>query len=132
MRGSMSVLQTIKSLLGLQDDSDELTGLEALQTYLAEKEETLGSLTAVFTEPTVDTQGEVTAVFPYTVFHEGELYGYGTKEFLIPDSGLQGDSALSDFLANHGIFAVDELGQIEGIEVDASLNEETGDITVEV
>lgn len=106
-------------------------GLEALQSLLSEREATL-SLTARYGRPTVNTTGEPTAVFPITLYNEGEEYGAHSKEFAIPDDGLEDtDSPLAKFLDKHDIHTVEELGNIEGVEDTAALND-NGDVEVGV
>lgn len=125
----MSALEYLKGLIGLTNDEDETGGLEALQNYLSKQEERL-SLTAVFARPTIDTQGEPTAVFPAALFHDGEEYARHAKEFPIPDDGLSDESAaLTQFLSEYGIESVENLGDIQGQSAGATLKE-NGEVEV--
>jgi hypothetical protein len=125
----MNALEYIKGLMGLTEDEDETDGLEALQNYLAKQEERL-SLTAVFARPTIDTQGEPTAVFPVTLLHDGEEYAPHTKEFPIPDDGLDDESAaLTQFLAEYGIESTENLGEMQGETASATLKD-NGEVEV--
>lgn len=131
----MSVTGFIKGLFGLNDSEDTEDGLEILADLLAEREATL-ALDAEYGKPTTNTTGEPTAVFPVTLRHDGEDYGSHTKEFPLPDDGLDDvDAALTQFVADaHGIAPEDvefaDLAAVEGLTADARL-EENGDITVE-
>lgn len=121
------IASIITRLFGGNDDAQD--GLEALQTLLAEREATL-TLTARYVRPTVNTQGEPTAVFPITLYQDGEEYGAHAKEFTIPDDGLdEEDAPLTQFLARHGIESIENLGDIQGVEDSATLKE-NGEIEV--
>lgn len=121
------LLNYLRGLLGGSDDEQD--GLEALQALLADRETTL-RLTAQYGRPTVDGQGETTAIFPTTLYHDGEEYGKHYKEFALPDNGLQdSDEPLTRFLNSHGISSIEELGDIQGMTDEARLTE-GGDIVV--
>lgn len=132
----MSALGFIKGLLGL-NDSDEVEegGLDILAELLAEREATL-ALDAEYGQPTTNTLGEPTAVFPATLFHDGEEYGAHVKEFTLPDNGLDDTEApLTQFVADaHGISPEEadfsDLAAIEGMSADARLTEE-GDLVLD-
>lgn len=127
----MSALNRIKAILGLTTDEAQPDGLAALQNFLAERQARL-SLEARYGRPTVNTQGEVTAVFPITLYHDGEEYGAHAKEFPLPDNGLEDeDAALTRFLDAHGIESVENLGDIEGQTEGATLKE-NGEVEVGV
>lgn len=124
----------IDRLLG-GNDSDETNDLTALRDLLAEREAEL-SLRAIYGQPYPNLQGKPTAVFPYTLYDEnGEEYGTGAKEFVIPDNGLKTtDSPLVKFVGKHHGIGPDEvdfdaLANVEGTEVDATLKE-NGDVEV--
>lgn len=79
---------------------------------------------------------EPTVVFPYTLVTEnGEEYGAGAKEFILPDNGLNDtEAALTKFIGKrHGIgpdeVDFEALASVEGTTADASLNE-AGDVEV--
>lgn len=115
-------------LFGGSDDGND-DGLAALQRLLEDRQTNL-SLTAVYGRPTVSMQGEQTAVFPCTLYHDGEEYGAHVKEFTIPDGGLDDEDApLTQFLERHGITTIQDIGAIEGAEERATLNDK-GDIEV--
>jgi hypothetical protein len=124
----MSAVAKLKALLGLTD-STEQDGLEVLQGFLEERQARL-SLEAVYGRPTVNTQGEVTAIFPITLYHEDERYAEHAKEFPLPDDGLEDDSApLTKFLNEHGITSVESLGDIQG-QTDNAVLKDNGEIEV--
>jgi hypothetical protein len=115
--------------------AEQTDPIEELRRLFDERESTL-HLEATYGLPRPDMQGEPTVVFPYTVFDgDGEPYGSGSKEFIIPDDGMaERGSALVDFLAKrHDItrenVTFDHLIAIEGTTAEASLNTE-GDIVV--
>lgn len=129
----MSVTQRIKSLFG--STTDEADGLTALRELLAEREAEL-NLTATYGRPYTNMTDEPTVVFPYTlVTEDGEDYGAGAKEFLLPDDGLKDTEApLTKFICKrHGIgpdeVDFEALASVEGTTADASLNE-AGDVEV--
>lgn len=125
----MSVLQRF---FGSNDQPDGLTVLENL---LAERQATL-ALEAEYGRPTVNMQGEPTAVFPISLFHEGEEYGAHAKEFAVPDNGLDDEDApLTRFLAvatdqDPSEVTMEDLTAVEGMTAGAALCE-NGDITVD-
>jgi len=126
----MSAIGYIKGLLGLNDEQ-QADGLESLKRFLEERQNTL-SLTAEYGRPSVNTQGEITAVFPMTLYYDGERYGGHGKEFPLPDSGLSDeDAALTKFLNAHGIESVENLAAIEGETANAVLKD-NGEVEVEV
>lgn len=109
-------------------DTDEQPTTEMLEDLFRERESTL-DLTVVFGLPEPNTVDEPTAVFPYTIFDGGEVYGSGSKEFPIPDNGFADDSAnVTTFVGavtdtaptNVG---VNTLYSVEGVQLDAELNE---------
>lgn len=124
----MSAIEYIKGLLGLT--TDDVDGLAALQDALASREAEL-SLTAEYGRPTISNVGEPTAVFPVSLYHEGEEYGAASKEFALPDNGLADDSNLAAFLAERGIEDVSDLADIEGQTDDATIGA-NGDLVVGV
>lgn len=124
---------------------DRLTGgtteapdeLDVLKNLLEAREATL-ELSAEFERPFPNTKDEPTVVFPYTlVTSDGEEYGAGAKEFLIPDNGLNDtDSPLVKFVGqrlNVGPDDVDfeALAAVEGTTAPADLTDE-GDIEVSI
>lgn len=124
------MFKTLKALFGFGSTEEPTTcGLADLQALLHEREATL-KLTAEYGTPTVSKQGEPTAVFPITLYHEGSEYGAHAKEFLIPDAGLSDEDApLTKFLNAHGVTSIGELRSIEGMTDNAELDE-AGDINV--
>jgi hypothetical protein len=126
MGWSMSLIDYIPFLGNSTETTD---GLAELQAILADKQTTL-DLSATFGRPTIDKQGTTTAVFPYTVTHEGAPYTNGAKEFVIPDEGLNGESSLSAFLTNYAIGTVADIGSIEGAEAESVTLTDSGDIRV--
>lgn len=131
----MSAFDYITGLLGL-NDSNEADGLDILANLLSEREAVM-TLDAQYEKPTTNTMGEPTAVFPISLFQEGEEYGAASKEFPLPDSGLDdADAALTQFVADaNGIDADDvtfaDLAAVQGLTASAELNDE-GDIEVAV
>jgi hypothetical protein len=131
----MSVIDRITSLFG-SNDTDAPT-VEALESLFREREATL-ELTAEFHLPNPNMTDEPTAVFPYTLLDsDGDVYGSGAKEFVIPDNGFEDDNAaVTEFIggvtdttpANVGVGA---LHAVEGGTASATLND-AGDIIVEV
>ena len=131
----MSVSQRIKALFGSTDDSKD--GLALLEELLAEREAEL-TLTATYGRPHPNMTDEPTVVFPYTLYtDEGEQYGSGAKEFVIPDDGLNDtDAPLTQFIAGRLNVEADEvdfsaLTKVEGSSADATLNDD-GDVEVSV
>lgn len=125
----MSALSALRGLIPSFDSGDDLSGVEGLRVLL---EQQMGgiSLEAEYGEPTFDTVGEPTAVFPYTVYQDGSTYRTGAKEFVVPDNGLNdSDSDLVAFLEAHGVFGLEDLEAIEGQRDSAQLTE-GGDIEV--
>lgn len=123
------MIQAIIERLFGGNDTDEANGLAALQALLAERQNNL-SLTAEYIRPTVNMQGEPTAVFPCTLYHDGEEYGAHAKEFTIPDKGLTDEDApLTRFLNAHGIESIEDIGAIEGVTESATLND-NGEVEV--
>lgn len=130
----MNATTTIKAILGLTDD-EEADGLEQLRDLLAVREAEL-SLTAEYGRPHPNTQDKPTTVFPYTLIDQnGDEYGAGSKEFVIPDDGLEdADSALATFIGKRlGVSPeevdFDALVNVEGTTASAELNE-SGDVEV--
>lgn len=120
----------LKRLFGAGSDAEDENGLEKLQAYLERQAATL-NLVARYEEPTLDTRGEPTAVFPMTLYHDGEVYAKHSKEFPIPDDGLDDESApLTAFLRAHNIQSVADIGAIEGAEANARLLD-NGEVEVE-
>lgn len=135
MRNTMSALQQIRSLFGLTDD-DEADGLALLRDILSERQAEL-LLTATYSRPYPNMQEQPTAVFPYTLTDQnGEDYGAGAKEFVIPDDGLDDtESPLVRFISNRTDIDAAEvdfnaLASVEGTSADAELNE-SGDVEVQ-
>lgn len=123
----MSVRATIARWLGLTDEAD---GLEILQDYLA-AQQAVAQYEVEYGRPTINTLGEPTAQFPYTIYDDGVAYGSGVKEFPVPDNGLDDTSApLVRFLHSHSISTVEDLGAIEGQRDSAELTE-SGDLEVQ-
>jgi len=122
------IASIIARLFGGNDGGND-DGLAALQALLAERQTNL-ALTAQYVSPTVNTQGEPTAVFPCTLYHDGEEYGAHAKEFAIPDNGLDDEDApLTQFLARHGIENIENIGAITGVEDSATLKD-NGEVEV--
>lgn len=131
----MSVIDRITSLFGSNDD--DAPTIEALESLFRESEATL-DLTAEFHLPNPNMTDEPTAVFPYTLLDsEGEVYGSGAKEFVIPDDGFEDDdAAVTKFIGGVtdtqvGNVGVGALHAVEGQTASARLND-AGDIIVEV
>jgi hypothetical protein len=125
----MSLLSKVRRLFGQPASDDD--GTETLRRLIQEREATL-NLTAAYGQPYANTTDEPTAVFPYTVFADGDVYSTGRKEFPIPNDGLTEDSALTAFVAN--VTGADEvtfetLLAVEGETAEATLTE-GGDIIV--
>jgi len=120
----------------LGNETDEAQpGLDTLHELLAEREAEL-TLTAEYGRPYPNTQDEPTVVFPYTLYTgDGEEYGAGAKEFVIPDDGLtDADAPLTKFIGKrHGIgpdeVDFDALANVEGTSASAELTED-GDVLV--
>ena len=114
-------------LLDRFDNDDDANETSVLMAELAARERSL-NLTAEYEAPTMSEVGETTAVFPYTLYHDGETYGRDTREFVIPDNGLADtDSPLVQFVAKkHGIAPEDvtptAVAEIEGYTADAELD----------
>jgi hypothetical protein len=110
-------------------NDDETDGLAALQSALAERQTTL-DLSAEYERPTINRQGEPTAMFPCTLYEGGEPYGAHAKEFAIPDNGLDDEDApLTRFLNRYGIESIEDLGSIQGTETTATLKD-NGEVEV--
>lgn len=125
----MSATERLKALFGLTDSTDP-DGLAVLQDLLAERQSRL-SLEAEYGRPTVNMQGEPTAVFPISLYHDGDAYGAHSKEFPIPDNGLEDEGApLTQFLHAHGISSIENLDQIQGETTSATLKD-NGEVEVE-
>jgi len=122
----------LSRLFGGNDNSG--ADIEVLRDLLMEREATL-DLTAVYGEPSANTQGEPTAAFPYTTYSDRSKYSKGAKEFVIPDDGLSDtDGPLVQFIAKrHGIAPEDvdfgALAGVEDTEASADLNDD-GDVVV--
>jgi len=130
----MSVLNRIKAILGLNGDV-EADGLEQLRELLAEREAEQ-NLSATYGRPYPNMTDEPTVVFSYTLHTgEGEDYGAGAKEFVLPDNGLDAaDSPLVLFIGKRlGIrpddVDFDALASVEGTTANAAFNE-YGDVEV--
>lgn len=121
----MSVRTYLRRLFGA--NNDDVDGLQVLADKLASRESTM-NLTATYDRPTVNTRGEETAVFPATVYQDGEEYAVTCKEFPLPDSGLEDTEApLTRFLADvwevdATTITFDDLAAVEGLGADAELN----------
>lgn len=123
-----------ESIFGGNDGEDEV---EQLRRLLNEREATL-QLEAVYGRPYPNTTEEPTVVFPYTLYtSNGEAYGSGSKEFLIPDNGLlDTESDLVWFIARQHQIVEDDvdfeyLMEVEGSSADAELDD-GGDVYVGV
>jgi len=86
------IASIIARLFGGNDSGND-DGLAALQALLAERQTNL-ALTAQYVSPTVNTQGEPTAVFPCTLYHDGaeagrETIGSGTVDIGAMTFGTQ-------------------------------------------
>lgn len=134
IRDAMSVTNYLAGLLGL-NDTEEPNGLDQLRDLLAEREAEL-TLSAEYGRPHPNMSEEPTVVFPYTLYTgNGEEYGAGAKEFIIPDNGLTDtESPLVKFVGKrHGISPEDvnfeALASVEGTSADAELKE-NGDVEV--
>lgn len=122
----------LTDLFGNGDQPDEL---DQLYQMLQSRQQTLG-LEARYGRPYPNTTNEHTVDFPYTLFTaEGNEYGAGVKEFIIPDDGLgDADSSLVQFIATqHGIdpeeVTFEDLAAVEGQYDTAELNDE-GDVVI--
>lgn len=132
MREAMSVTDYIPFL---GNDDVEADGLKQLRDLLAEREAEL-TLTAEYGRPYPNMTNEPTVVFPYTlVTDDGEDYGAGAKEFVLPDNGLDdADAPLTKFVGKrHGIgpdeVDFEALANVEGTSANAELTE-SGDVEV--
>jgi len=130
----MSALNRINAILGLNDDV-EADGLEQLRDLLAEREAEL-NLSATYGRPYPNMTDEPTVVFPYTLqTGDGEDYGAGAKEFVLPDDGLgASDSPLVRFIGKRHSIGPDDvdfeaLASVQGTTANATLNED-GDVEV--
>lgn len=129
----MTAINRIKAILGLTGEV-EADGLEQLRDLLAEREAEL-NLSATYGRPYPNMTDEPTVVFPYTLTTgDGEDYGAGAKEFILPDNGLDDDAPLTKFIGKrHGISPdevdFDALAAVEGTTADATLTE-SGDVEV--
>jgi hypothetical protein len=114
--------------------TETVRGIDLLRDELLKRQRSL-SFTAVFDEPTFSGKTEPTAVFPYTVYTDDEVYCSGVKEFPIPDDGLNEQTApLVQFLAQYhdkdvGDVTFDDVVAIAGVTADAWLASD-GDIRV--
>jgi len=131
----MSISDRLTSLFGSNDD--EAPTIEALETLFREREATL-DLTAEFHQPAPNMNDEPTAVFPYTLLDsDGEVYGSGAKEFLVPDEGFKdNDAPVTEFIGGLTDTPTEDVGvgalrAVGGALADAELNDE-GDIIVNV
>lgn len=118
------------------DDDVEADGLTALRELLAEREAEL-SLEATYGRPYPNMTEEPTVVFPYTLTTaDGEDYGAGAKEFVLPDNGLgDNDAPLTKFVGTCLSIGPDDvdfeaLASVEGVSASATLTE-SGDVVVE-
>lgn len=122
----MSLLQYVRNALF---NTDDRSSTETLRELFSEREATL-DLQATFTEPEPNLVDEPSVVFHFGVqTADGELYGTGKREFLIPDDGTgDNDSPLVQFVASHTDVDPDEvtfdtLMGMAGVTTNASLNE---------
>lgn len=110
------------------DDADKPT-IEMLEDLFRERESTL-DLSAQFELPEPNMTDEPTAVFPYTIYDSGEVYGSGSKEFPIPDDGFaDNDANVTRFIAAvtdtaPADVAVGSLYAVEGSTVSAELTDD--------
>lgn len=118
------------------NDEDAPT-LETLEALFREREATL-DLTAEFHQPAGNTLDEPTAVFPYTLLtSEGEEYGTGAKEFIIPDDGFKADdAAVTEFVGGITETPTEDVGvgalrAVQGATADAELSD-SGDVVVNI
>jgi hypothetical protein len=125
----------LNALLGYFTEDDEPDELEQLYQMLQSRQQTLG-LEAQYGRPYPNTTNEPTVDFPYTLYTaEGEEYGAGVKEFVLPDNGLDDhDSNLVQFVAaQHGIDAnqvtFDDVAAVEG-EYDTAELTDSGDVVI--
>lgn len=130
----MSLFGYLAETLGLSTDEPN-DPLDELERLLTEREPSL-NLSATFSTPTPNMQDEPTVLFPYTVFDSnGNEYGAGNKEFILPDNGLDDThSTLVQFVAEqHDIDAedvtFDDVAAVEGTTANVHLNA-FGDIEV--
>ena len=134
IRDAMSVTGYIAGLLGL-NETEEADGLQQLRDLLAEREAEL-TLEAEYGRPHPNMTDEPTVVFPYSLYTgDGEEYGAGSKEFVIPDNGLNDtDSPLVQFVGRRLGIGPDDvdfeaLASVEGTSASAELKE-NGDVEV--
>lgn len=130
---SANPLARLKDLFSRSDDPTD--GLDLIEELLNEREATL-SLEAEYGRPHPNMKDEPTVVFPYTLYTgDGEQYGTGSKEFVIPDDGLQDSTAplVSFIKKRHEIQTGDvdfqALANVEGTTAPAELNAK-GDVVV--
>lgn len=122
----MSILQRLKQAVGMASD-DGKSDIELLRDLLREREASL-SLTAVYGQPRPNMTDEPTVVFPYSLYTaDGEHYGNGQKEFVLPDNGLEEDSNLTAFIsiqagADMDSVTFEDLLDVEGTESNADID----------
>lgn len=110
------------------DTDDDQPTTELLEDLFRERENTL-DLSVQFDLPEPNTIDEPTAVFPYTIYDDGEVYGTGSKEFPIPDNGFaDNDANVTRFIAAVTDTAPEDVGvealyAVEGVTLDAELTD---------
>jgi len=125
--------------MGLSDlfgsnEVEQTTEPSGVDELVAALEPNTLSLSVVFGEPQLNTDGQNTAELPFNIFNSGDMYGFDEKEFVIPDDGFDDNSSeLVEFVAalvdeapaDTGVGA---LRAVERTEVPAELSD--GDVEV--
>ena len=120
----------------LAGSNDEQPTTELLEDLFRERESTL-DLSAQFELPEPNMTDEPTAVFPYTIYDSGEVYGSGSKEFIIPDNGFKdNDANVTQFIGGVTDTPPEDVGvgalyAVESEGVDAFLDDD-GDIKLRI
>lgn len=129
----MSLSDYLPNIFG---DNDDQPSTEMLEDLFRERESTL-DLTVEFGLPQPNMVDEPTAVFPYTIYDSGEVYGKGSKEFIIPDDGFKSDDApVTQFIGGVTNTVPEDVGvgalyAVDGVTLAAELNDE-GDIVPDI
>lgn len=118
--------------MGLSDlfgsnEVEQTTEPSGVDELVAALEPNTLSLSVVFGEPQLNTDGQNTAELPFTIFDNGDVYGFDEKEFVIPDDGFDDNSSelVDEAPVDTGVGA---LRAVEGTEVPAELSD--GDVEV--
>lgn len=129
----MSLSDYLPTIFG---GDNEQPSTEMLEDLFRERESSL-DLTVVFELPQPNMVDEPTAVFPYTILDDGEVYGTGSKEFVIPDNGFADDDApVTEFIGGTTDTAPADVGvgalyAVEGRQFEAELTD-SGDVVPQI